>query len=209
MADEAARDSGICEMDNENYDSFSTSLSTSSSYHDFNQLSYVQRLRKRFECLAKEQEKEFHAECNWWLEDNQEDAVESEVFSAKNDNEVKIHDVKNKVLVRNVSAESEKQTYTKQSSIKSQISHESAGKVTPATTEKTISMPLVTFTDYKGKNETNDSDSFDSDSDEDHDVENDQVRDEVEEELPEEYVRNSRQSLKLLRPISITSQTSK
>lgn len=202
MAEEA-RDSGICDCDD------SVSLKTSSSYNDFNQLSYVQRLRKRFECLAKEQEKEFHAECNWWLE---EEGGGGGGDDSEHENEGKIHDVKNKVLVRNASAESEKQVYSKQSSIKSQISHESTGKITiiPATPEKTISMPLVTFSDYQGRNETNDSDSFDSDEDdEEEEGENEQLRDEIEEELPEEYIRNSRQSLKLLRPISITSQTSK
>lgn len=203
MAEEAqdsfiARDSGIC-VDND-----SPSLSTSSSCRDFNQLSYVQRLRKRFECLAKEQEKEFHSECNWWLEDDY--AVKSVASNDISD------DVVSKVLLRNVSAESENKVYSKQSSLKSQISFSSEGNVTitPSTPVKTPTSPQnfptsVTLIDYQENNETNDSDSFDSDE-----TENDKsVEVEVEEELPTEYIRNSRQSLKLLRPISITSQTSK
>lgn len=203
MAEEA-RDSGMC-VDNDN-----DSLSTSSSFHDFNQLSYVQRLRKRFECLAaKEQEIEFHSECNWWLQEEEGRECEENCSG----HEEKVHDVRNKVLVRNVSAESEKKAYSKQSSIKSQVSRESVAKVTvtPATPVKTPTspkeFPSVTFTDYQENNETNDSDSFDSGSD---DEENSKpVHEDVEEELPAEYIRNSRQSLKLIRPISITSQSSK
>jgi hypothetical protein len=194
------RDSGV-HFDNEN-----DSLSTSSSCRDFNQLSYVQRLRKRFECLAKEQEKEFHSECNWWLEDENESDENSIV--ANEDEPVKTSgDVLNKVLLRNVSTDSEKKSYSKQSSVKSQISHDS-GKITitPATPVITPSSPkeFVTLIDYQQNNETNDSDSFDSDEE----TENEKSE-EVEEELPAEYIRNSRQSLKLMRPISITSQTSK
>ena len=198
-----ARDSGIC-VDND-----SPSLSTSSSCRDFNQLSYVQRLRKRFECLAKEQEKEFHTECNWWLEDDY--AVKS-VASNDNYKENISDDVVSKVLLRNVSADSVNKVYSKQSSLKSQISLSSLGNVTitPSTPVKTPTSPenfptSVTLIDFQGNNETNDSDSFDSEE-----SENEQsVQVEVEEVLPAEYIRNSRQSLKLLRPISTTSQTSK
>lgn len=198
MAQEA-RDSGV------NFDNENDSLSTSSSYRDFNQLSYVQRLRKRFECLAKEQEKEFHSECNWWLNDEEES--ENVIVVHEDDTEDQANDVLNKVLLRNVSADSEPRPYSKQSSIKSQISHEN-GKITItlATPVESPSSPkeFVTLIDYQGTHETNDSDSFESDDG----VENENSVD-IEEELPAEYIRNSRQSLKLIRPISITSQTSK
>lgn len=205
---EEARDSGIC-VDNDDDSSFHST----SSFHDFNQLSYVQRLRKRFECLAKEQEKEFHSECNWWLEE--EEGVEriDTVETCPRHEEEKVNEAKNKVYFRNASAESETKIYSKQSSIKSQISQENVAKVTvtPATPVKTPTTPpeypIVTFTDYEENNETNDSDSFDSDNGEEE-VEK-SIEIEVEEELPPEYIRNSRQSLKLMRPISITSQTSK
>jgi hypothetical protein len=204
MAEEA-RDSGIC-VDND-----IDSLSTSSSLHDFNQLSTVQKLRKRFECLAKEQELEFHPECNWWLEEEGDCETSDCEGNCRSSEEERVHDVRNKVLQRNVSAESEKQTYSKQSSIKSQVSRESITRVTitPSTPVKEFSS--VTFTDYQENNETNDSDSFDSESDDDESKNQKIVNDEVEEEedLPPEYIRNSRHSLKLMRPISITSQTSK
>lgn len=203
MAEEA-RDSGIC-VDNDD----SPSLSTSSSLHDFN-LSYVQRLRKRFECLAKEQEKEFHSECNWWLEE--EIAEDDSEVNCVNLEEEKVHDAKNKTFARNASTESAKHTFSKQSSIKSQISRESQAKikVAPETPEN---LPLITFTDYQENNETNDSDSFESESEDEVEtveIENEKsVDEEVEDDLPVELIRNSRQSMKLMRPISVTSQTSK
>lgn len=201
---EEARDSGIC-VDNDD-DSYSTSL-----FNDFNQLSYVQRLRKRFECLAKEQEKEFHSECNWWLQEEGEEVklIDTHEKCPRHDEE-KSNEATNKIFFRNISSESEKKVYSKQSSIKSQISQEGIAKVavTPLTPVKTPTpqeYSILTFTDYEVNNETNDSDCFDSD---DGDEEIDKSI-EVEPELPSQCIRNSRQSLKLIRPISITSQTSK
>lgn len=168
MAD-LARDSGIC-VDNDN-DSLSSATSS-------NQCSYVQRLRKRFECLAKEQELEFHSECNWWLEEQAED---DEVTST-----VEVH---NRILHRDISKESEARIYSKQTSIKSQVSHDSGEKftVTPATPVKFPDTPEE-FPEV-----TNDSDSFEEDS----------VVDE------EEFLRPLSGISRLSRPLSITSQTSK
>lgn len=169
---EGARDSGIS-IDNDN-DSLSSATSSIA------QLSYVQRLKKRFECLAKEQEREFHAECNWWL--HEEEEVQAEVTEETQE----VVDVTSKIVSRNVSVESESKYYSKQSSIKSQVSRDSSkGEtlliITPSTPVHTPTSPLkdylpvITFTDYQENNETNDSDSFDSDDeDEDAEIENDE-----------------------------------
>lgn len=200
------RDSGIC-CDN---DCESQSSATSSS-RDHNQLSYVQRLRKRFECLAKEQEREFHSECNWWLaeqDDNDIVEVAQEVYETKNE----IFSGRNEVFnvkheASRDSSEFEAKSYSKQSSIKSQISRESSRSeakliITPATPVK-IEYPVITFTDYQGANETNDSDSFDSDEESDEDeVFDDAV-------VEQEYFPRKSGQLRITRPVSITSQTSK
>lgn len=142
------RDSGIC------FDNDSDSLSSVTS----TQLSYVQRLKKRFECLAKEQEFEFHSECNWWLDEEAQKPDNLVEIEEKGDEETKeINDGRNEVSV-----EVETKSYSKQSSIKSQISRESSkGEtlliITPAT--PVISplspkeYPTVTFTDYQGAQE--------------------------------------------------------
>lgn len=206
------RDSGIC-CDN---DCESQSSATSSS-RDHNQLSYVQRLRKRFECLAKEQEREFHSECNWWLaeqDDNDIVEVAQEVYETKNE----IFSGRNEVFnvkheASRDSSEFEAKSYSKQSSmIKSQISRESSRSeakliITPATPVKSptspIEYPVITFTDYQGANETNDSDSFDSDEESDEDeVFDDAV-------VEQEYFPRKSGQLRITRPVSITSQTSK
>lgn len=188
-----ARDSGIC-VDN---DSESLSSATSSTL-DQNQLSYVQRLRKRFECLAKEQEREFHAECNWWLEE------EDQVVSPKA-SEQKQPETKTRVETRNELA--------KQLSIKSQISSDSTKNdtlliITPPTPVKSPATPkeypVVTLPEFEGKHETNDSDSFDSDSEDDDDV-MDADEDEV---FENSHLTRNENKLRLSRPESISSQNS-
>lgn len=189
-----ARDSGIC-VDNDN-DSLSSATSSS---RDFYQPSYVQRLRKRFEILAKEPESEFHSECNWWLEEEAENGEEAEATEAT--------DTKNEVLTQNDSTE--RKSYSKQSSLKSQVSRDSVRSgdtrvtITPATPVTHPStpneFPTVTFSEYSLNNETNDSDSFDSE-------EEDETEDQGE-ELEADFIRKS--TNRLSRPVSITSQTSK
>lgn len=196
---EIARDSGIC-VDN---DSESLSSATSSNHN----LSYVQRLRKRFECLAKEQELEFHEEVNWWLEDEarvNEQLEDGDTTDGSN--------TTRNLFVRLPLVEHEDRSYSKQSSVKSQISHDSnrGGTkliITPATPVKSPStpkeFPIVTFSDYQENNETNDTDSFDSES------EQEEVEPVVEEVTEDAYIRRSNNTLRLSRPVSITSQTSK
>lgn len=193
-----ARDSGIS-VDN---DCDSLSSATSSS-RDFQQLSFVQRLRKRFEILATEKINEFHTECNWWLTEEEQH---------RND-ETKIYDVRNTFLTRNTSTDSEIKSYSQQSSIKSEsVSIEHKFTVTPATPVRSPSTPMefpgVTFKDFPENNETNDSDSFDDDS-EVEEAEAAVENGDEEEVLAEEYLRNSRNSMKLIRPISTASQISK
>lgn len=191
-----ARDSGIC-CDNDSCES----LSSTSSVRDKNQLSYVQRLRKRFECLAKEQEREFHSECNWWLAEEVaptggDDIVEvaQEVFEAKNE------------TIR-------KDVYNVKHDVKSQISRESSRSdavliITPVTPVKSppspIEYPVITFTDYQGANETNDSDSFDSDEETDDE---DEVFDDA--MVEQECSPKKSGQLRITRPVSISSQNSK
>lgn len=191
-----ARDSGIS-VDNDN-DSLST---TSSSTRDCNQLSYVQRLRKQFEILAKEQELEFHSECNWWLENESEGRMEVEISE--------IYDARKKMFDRTLSSHSEEKVYSKQPSINSQISQESIREIpkvptNPSSPIKTPptnrDIPVFTLNDTSA----HDSDSFDSNSDEDE-AQNDTKDD----DLDDEFIRESSNSLSAGRPMSITSQTSK
>lgn len=199
---EAARDSGIC-VDNDNDSLSSVSSSTT--------LSYVQRLKKRFEFIAKEQEREFHAECNWWLHEEDEEQAED----TKETHE--IIDVPNKTVSRNVSVESEVKSYSKQSSIKSQVSRDSSNRetlliITPSTPVNNPPTPLkdylpkIIFSDYQENNETNDSDSFDSDN-EDEDIEDIEEGEEIlEDEYNSQTIKNGSRHL---RPVSISSQVSK
>lgn len=190
-----ARDSGIS-VDNDN-DSLST---TSSSTRDCNQLSYVQRLRKQFEILAKEQELEFHSECNWWLEDDSGGRIDVEIRE--------IYEARKKIPDRTLSSQSEEKVYSKQPSINSQISQESVREIpkvpsyssSPVKTPPTLrDIPVFTVNDTSA----HDSDSFDSDSD------GDEAQNEVkDDDLDEEFIRESSNNLSVGRPMSITSTTS-
>lgn len=198
MADDA-RDSGIC-VDNDCCESL---LSATSSNREHNQLSYVQRLRKRFECLAKEQEVEFHDAVNWWLQDEIVENVDDKIVAET--------PKRNENLQRKLSHESEGKHYSKQSSLKSQFSHDSNRKDTaefviiPPTPEiNASSITTVIFKDYQENNETNDSDSFDEASG----GENEGVDERNDEMVEEHFHRKSENNLRLSRPISITSQTS-
>lgn len=201
-----ARDSGIC-CDNDSCESLS---STTSSRVDKNQLSYVQRLRKRFECLAKEQEREFHSECNWWLAE--------EVKSEKDGDDIvevaqEVYEVKNEIFSgRNEVYSIKREVSRDTSSIKSQISRENSRTdskliITPASPVKSptspIAYPVITFTDYQGANETNDSDSFDSDEETDEDEVFDDAM------VEQECFQKKSGQLRITRPVSISSQNSK
>lgn len=70
-----ARDSGIS-VDNDDDESQEPMTSQSRQCNDCEKLSYVQRLKKRFEKLACESDNEYHTECNWWLDDNVEKDVD-------------------------------------------------------------------------------------------------------------------------------------
>lgn len=200
-----ARDSGIS-VDNDN-DSYSSATSSS---RENNQLSYVQRLRKRFECLATEQEREFHDEVNWWLhEESEVNEQQHEEEEVTDTDEGPNHD-----LFRIPSIENEVKTYSKQSSIKSQVSRDSSrGEVkliiTPSTPVKSPStpkdFPILILSDYQENNETNDTDSFDSASEDENEV----FEEKVEDLVIHKYQRQLSNALSPTRPGSITSQTSK
>lgn len=129
----------------------------------------------------------------------------------KEDVENKITDVRNKVLIRNSSADNEEKTYSKQSSIKSQISHDSVRgdmkvTITPATPVKSPltpkEFPIVTFNDHSDDNGA--SDSFESD---DGEEEESNVEDEVFVVSRDDDNKESNPN-RLTRPVSITSQIS-
>ena len=187
---EKERDSGIsCENE---------SLSSTSSCPN-----RVQLLRQRFECLAKEQEKEFHVETNWWLNEV-DDGIEEE----QEDVEETSDDLRNQWFKQNSSDSVDVNRYSKQSSIKSQLSRGSEGDrtivITPSTpnTPSNDQHPTIIFTDYQGADETNDSDSFDS-ADDEGDVFNDESNDLTD---LDNFNRNS--LLRISRPVSISSQAS-
>lgn len=173
-----ARDSGII-ADNDN-DSLS---STSSMTRDRNQLSYVQRLRKQFEILAKEQEREFHSECNWWLDESEE--------ARKGDGE--------NVVAKEKAHESRKATSAPSTPVKSplimpQLSYES--RKTPSTPSTPVkSSPPATVQEVPifilNDGEDDNDDSFDSDS---SDEEEEMIADEAQVEEANLDVGNFRHS---------------
>lgn len=204
MAQET-RDSGIC-VDN---DTDSVESSAASSV----QLSYVQRLRLRFECLAKEQEREFHTECNWWLNEDGTGIQEQSEEEEEQEHTEKFDNVK--PISRHVSVEYETRNYSKQSSLRSQISRDSSrGEtlliITPATPDKSPNapkeFPVLKLTDYQENNETNDSDSFDSDEGDDDVIAEDAEDMEEEEEVFDKQLSGN--VLRINRPVSTSSQTS-
>lgn len=180
-----ARDSGII-ADND-HDSLS---STSSMTRDCNQLSYVQRLRKQFEILAKEQEREFHSECNWWLENESEEARNGEG---------------EKVVAKENAPESRKATSAPSTPVKSplimpQLSHES--RKTPSAPSTPVKSPPATVQEVPifilndGEDENDDSFDSDSASDEEEEIIADEA--EVEEaNLEVGSFRHSNNSFKL------------
>lgn len=197
---EANRDS-VISTDNDN-----DSLSSTSSLAT---LSYVQRLKKQFECLAKEQEREFHSECNWWLHEEINEGEEDDEQSVEDTEKAhEVVDVIGKIISRNVSVDNETKNYSKQSSIRSQISRDSSKgdsifiipHSTPPTTPKVQEyVPVITFTEFEENNETNDSDSFDSD-DEDEDIDEETFHE-------SEYNLQSNENVdRLNRPVSTSSK---
>ncbi|CRL08007.1 CLUMA_CG021022, isoform A [Clunio marinus] len=206
MAQEA-RDSGIS-VDNDN----ESQSSITSSFRDY-QISYVQRLRKRFEILAKEQEKEFHSECNWWLEE--EDLNENIEKEASKD-DTKTHDnFSHSSSLENVSYQ-----YSNQSLIIRQASSESSSskdktilKVTPATPIKSPTSPEKhLILNYPGYEEINDSNNIDKVEEEDDNNQSDfyisNQSDIMKSALDDgDFVRMTK-TLSVSRPDSLISQTS-
>lgn len=103
------RDSGIGMNDNDD----------ESSQYDCENLTYVQRLRKRFEHLAKEHDNAFHAECNWWLDDEEDEGqVHQPSVIAINDT---IRYNQQSSIQSSTSVRSENSVHT-QNSLRSQVS---------------------------------------------------------------------------------------
>jgi len=183
------RDSGISINDNDN-DSLTSSTS---SAVECPKLSYVQRLRKRFEFLAKqEQEKEFHAECNWWLDDENGERQEPEIV-----------DVRNPIMMTTPKSPPPppafERNFSKQSSRQSQKT-ESTELPDDVNEEDN---PEIVFTEHESEHlsehDDEGDDSFESAEDEDE---------EEEEEVEETVIRNAPQIDRLERPVSITSMQS-
>lgn len=194
------RDSGIC-CDNDNDSSTTSSCG---------RLSHVQKLKKRFECLAKEESTEFHQETNWWLEEDQIDD------DGEEEDDGSIVDVRNEIFMRENSTESANRNFSKQSSYKSETSRNGDLEltITPATPEQNHShakeFPTITLSDYRRDNETNDSDSFESESDEE---ENGNVNENgaEQQQLNADQLRHKQPNTNrsaLTRPASTISQTS-
>ncbi|KAG5666872.1 hypothetical protein PVAND_014880 [Polypedilum vanderplanki] len=123
-----ARDSGIVADDD------SSETSSMRANEDYSQLSYVQRLRKRFELLSKENEREFHSNCNWWLEDEDQRKCDSTSFNPPEitldtvedeDDEVfeSADDIEEEIEAQYVRHHQNKLTLSRPGSITSQISN--------------------------------------------------------------------------------------
>lgn len=174
-------------IDNDN----ESQLSATSS----NQCSHVQRLRKRFECLAREQELEFHSECNWWLggeEDIDNTELSGETVEVRNLN----------ILRLDISRQSDSSRQSADSATYKASQKDVNLVVMPATPTQSSKSPekyaSVLLVDYQSEGATNDydDDSFDSDNGDDSLDEHEQLR-------------PANKFSRLSRPISITSQTSK
>lgn len=164
-----ARDSGIVADDE--------SSETSSITYD--KLSYVQKLRKRFEILATEAEREFHANTNWWLDD--EDVTENE------ENSDSLTVIEEPKLQQQISTTSEKS----HRSSRSQVSNHS--EKPPESPQKFV--PEIKFEEFEDKQDEDD--SFESAND----------MDEVFEE--QSFVRKPEKKSDLSRNGSILSNVSK
>lgn len=180
---EVARDSGII-VDDE-----SSETSSIRACEDCSKMSYVQKLRKRFELLSKENDREFHSGCNWWLDDEDEQHVVS--VERQESETTLIEDVEEQFeLQKQVSVTSQKSSKSykslhSQTSLRSQRSFEEEASEPP-------NVPKITLECVNDDDEV-----FES-------------ADDIEEEIEAQYVRhNEGKREHLSRPPSITSQTSK
>jgi hypothetical protein len=172
---EIARDSGIVADDD------SSETSSMRACDDCSSLSYVQRLRKRFELLSKENDKEFHSNCNWWLDEEPVQDEEEEVIEAEEEEEPPQPEYETQTSVNS-------QRSIK--SYKSLHSHESVEKEEEQ--KPVLNLPRITL------------DSVDDDDDEVF-----ESADDIEEEIEAQFIRRNSARMRLSRPPSITSQTSK
>jgi hypothetical protein len=153
-------------------------------------MSYVQKLRKRFEILATGKDGGFHASCNWWLDDE-----EHEVDEGNEDNAEPNDSSQNDEVIEETEPELQQQTsIISERSLKSQKSHQSIKSQQSEEPESSpIYLPLITFTKYTDQHAD---DEFES-------------ADDFEEEVEAQYVRKSEMKITISRPTSITSQISK
>lgn len=181
-----ARDSGIIADDE------SSETSSMRACDDCGKMSYVQKLRKRFEILSTGKESGYHSSCNWWLDDEEHEVDEGNDENSDSQQNSQIIEDNEPQLQQQTSVISERSLKSQKShqSIKSQ--HSEPNEVTP------IYLPLITFTKYTDQHAD---DSFESADDLDED----------EEEVGAQYVRKSENQMKITisRPTSITSQLSK
>lgn len=179
-----ARDSGIVADDE------SSETSSMRACDDCGKMSYVQKLRKRFEILSTGKESGFHSSCNWWLDDE-----EHEVDEGNEEHSETAESIQNNEVIEETEPKLQQQTsIISDRSLKSQKSHQSIKSQHSEVTENPpIYLPLITFTKYTDQHADDDFESADD----------------FDEEVEAQYVRKSEMKITISRPTSITSQISK
>ncbi|CAG9812083.1 unnamed protein product [Chironomus riparius] len=179
-----ARDSGIIADDE------SSETSSMRACDDCGKMSYVQKLRKRFEILSTGKESGFHQSCNWWLDDEHQHDVDE----GNEDNPEPADSIQNNDTNEDNNQKLQNQTsVVSERSLKSQKSHQSLKSQNSEVNEVTpIYLPLITFTKYTDQHAD---DSFES-------------ADDLDEEVEAQYIRHSAMKITISRPTSITSQLS-
>jgi hypothetical protein len=154
-------------------------------------LSYVQKLRKRFEQLSKENDREFHSSCNWWLdaEDEQHDTLIEPLVCDEPD-----HDHEDEHHEDTATATVE---YQQQMSVGSQRSSRSYKSLhsQKSSDDSEPQRPQLLHPPQITLDTVDDDEVFES-------------ADDIEEEIEAQYIRHSETKATLSRPGSITSQTS-
>ncbi|XP_070496141.1 pleckstrin homology domain-containing family G member 4B-like [Chironomus tepperi] len=180
------RDSGIIADDE------SSETSSMRACDDCSKMSYVQKLRKRFEILSAGKESGYHSSCNWWLDDEEHEVDEG---NDENSEEPADSIQDTQIIDDNESKLQQQMSVISERSLKSQKSHQSLKSQHSEVNDVTpIHLPLITFTKYTDQ-QADDEDSFES-------------ADDLDEEIEPQFVRKSEMKITISRPTSITSQLS-
>lgn len=188
-----ARDSGIIADDE------SSDTSSMRAYEDYRKLTYVQKLKKQFELLATEAEREFHANTNWWLDD--EEQPNEDEHSEENDNlrDSGLDKGDEQKFEHQISVSSERS----HKSLKSQLSNKSQLSEKSESPQRKF-VPQIILSEYDDDNKNSNNDVYDDSFESADDIDD--------EENEQKFVRKSQEKLtsfNFSRPTSITSQVSK